>query len=64
MLDKKRYVFTIGKVYIGSIYSFETVQVVASNEKSALNIATNYLLPNHLQTLTIINKTERKLYEN
>lgn len=46
--------FKIGKVYIGSTDPFEVIKINAPNVKTALNLATGYLKPNHLQTLTVI----------
>jgi hypothetical protein len=49
--------YEIGKVYWGHPCPFETVVVVAKDRTSALNQASSYLNPNHLQTLTIVSET-------
>ena len=48
--------YVIGKVYIGSLLPFETVGVDARTVQEALCIAANYLKPNHMQTLTLVEK--------
>ena len=54
MVMKQLFTFKIGKVYIGSRDPFEVIKIDAHNVRDALNIAANYLRPNHLQTLTVI----------
>lgn len=48
------FTFKIGKVYFGSTDPFAVIKVYAYNVRDALNLAANYLRPNHLQTLTVI----------
>lgn len=58
IVNNEMFKFKIGKVYIGKRESdwFEYVVVEASDERNALNTAVNYLKPNHLQTLAVIEK--------
>lgn len=46
--------FKIGKVYIGSINPFEVITIDAPDVKTALNLASFYLRPNHMQTLIVM----------
>lgn len=54
----KGYVYRIGLLYWGCKEAFQAVQVTACSDKNALSIACGALQPNHMQTLTILSKTE------
>lgn len=51
---REQFKYRIGKVYWGSQDPFEVVTVWASSTQEALNLAANWLRPNHLQTLTVV----------
>jgi hypothetical protein len=55
-MNKQLFTFRIGKVYHGHgrSHPFEIVNVDAYDVQGALNMAANYLRPNHMQTLTVM----------
>ena len=46
--------FKIGLIYWGAKEPFQSVTVGAKDKKEALSIAADYLKPNHMQTLVVM----------